>query len=104
MSRLMPIDLEFLFLESILFFYKNCVQINVEHENSLIFKIMTQEEKDKELLEVFNIEIVREFLREEDPNISDENVRKIWAKCSGNPWNALSIYKIIQFTKQNPNT
>ncbi len=59
---------------------------------------MTQEEKDKEILEVFNIEVVRELLQEEDPNIPDEEVRKIWARCSGNPWNANSIYKIIQFT------
>jgi hypothetical protein len=45
--------------------------------------------------EIFNKEIVRELLSESNPHVSDEDVDKIWAACSGNPWNAAIMYDLL---------
>lgn len=48
------------------------------------------------LEEIFNQEIVRESLREINPEVDDALVEKIWTLCEGNPWNAVPLYKILK--------
>ena len=48
------------------------------------------------LEEIFNQEIVRESLREINPDVDDALVEKIWPLCEGNPWNAVPLYKILK--------
>lgn len=49
---------------------------------------------EEELLLVFNKEIVRELLLQEDPSTDDVLVDKIWKMCMGNPWNAGILYNL----------
>jgi hypothetical protein len=46
--------------------------------------------------EIFNREIVRESLREIEPNTDDALVERMWALCKGNPWNAVPLYQIMK--------
>ena len=48
------------------------------------------------LEEIFNQEIVRESLREINPDVDDALVERIWTLCEGNPWNAVPLYKILK--------
>ena len=48
------------------------------------------------LEDIFNQEIVRESLREINPEVDDALVEKIWTLCEGNPWNAVPLYKILK--------
>jgi hypothetical protein len=52
--------------------------------------------KEKELNEILNQEIVRETLLEVNPNTDDALVEKMWALCKGNPWNAVPLYSILK--------
>ena len=40
------------------------------------------------LQHILNFEIALELLKEQNPNISDEEAEEIYAKCNGNPYNA----------------
>ena len=51
---------------------------------------------NEELDEIFNREIVRECLREIEPNTDDALVERMWALCKGNPWNAVPLYQIMK--------
>lgn len=50
---------------------------------------------DKELNNIVNFEIAREALLEYNPAICEDEIVDIWYKCSGNPWNAVPLYRIL---------
>lgn len=54
-----------------------------------------------ELDDVFNLEIARELLVDIDPNITDEDLSKLYSKCNGNPWNAPILYSMLKIAKDN---
>lgn len=51
------------------------------------------------LEDTLNIEIVRELLREQNVDSSDEHVAYVWSKCDGNPWNAFIMHKLLAMKK-----
>ena len=48
---------------------------------------------------ILNFEISLELLKEQNPNISDEEAEEIYAKCNGNPYNAPLLYQLIKLVK-----
>lgn len=58
-------------------------------------------ELNQEIQEIFNYEIARELLIEVAPNINEEQIKKIWSACGGNPWNAVPIYSILEAANAN---
>lgn len=50
-------------------------------------------------LPVPDVEIVRELLHEhcEVPLNDQATVDLIWSHCAGNPWNAVPMYRVLQF-------
>ena len=48
---------------------------------------------------ILNFEIALELLKEQNPNISDEEAEEIYAKCNGNPYNAPLLYQLIKLVK-----
>ena len=51
---------------------------------------------NEELEDILNREIVRETLLEIEPATDDLLVEQMWAKCKGNPWNAVPLYQIMK--------
>lgn len=51
---------------------------------------------EDELVSILNFEIAKELLCEQNPNIGDDEVREIYEKCNGNPYNAPILFKILQ--------
>lgn len=59
--------------------------------------ILDTDISDEDLEEMFNIEIVREILREKVGDVVDTDstiVNDMWDKCGGNPWNAGILYDL----------
>ena len=54
---------------------------------------------EDDLENIFNLEVAREPLLEENPMITDEEVNNIWIMCKNNPYNAPILYKIIKLAK-----
>jgi hypothetical protein len=54
----------------------------------------------QDLENIFNLEVARELLLEENPTITDEEVNNIWIMCENNPWNAPILYKMITLAKK----
>lgn len=55
----------------------------------------------EELEEIFNREIARELLMEATGGeVNDELLKVVWAKCSGNPWNAVVMYNLLKISGQ----
>lgn len=50
----------------------------------------------EDIQEQFNLNIVRELLKEIDPNIDDDTVFKVLTLCSGNPWCAKMVYVMLK--------
>ena len=46
--------------------------------------------------EQFKYNIARELLFQEDPDITEETIEKIWSHCNGNPWDAPVLFKLIK--------
>lgn len=53
------------------------------------------EHLQKEIVEMFNKEVARELLLEQDPNIADSVVDRVWEACAGNPFDAPILHKLI---------
>lgn len=51
---------------------------------------------DDTLNDLFNQEIVRELLRDE--NLTEDQLHKVWTACRSNPWNAPIMYHLIKET------
>lgn len=51
---------------------------------------------DAVALEVFNLAIVEELIREINPDATDDTIAKVWQTCHGNPWNAAIMYKLLE--------
>ena len=49
-----------------------------------------------ELCYTLNFEIARELLFEQKPNISEDEVKEIYEKCNGNPYDAPIMFKLLQ--------
>ena len=56
------------------------------------------------LAQILNFEIVLELLKEQDPNITDDQAEEIYAKCNGNPCNAPILYQLIKLANENDRT
>lgn len=56
---------------------------------------------NEQIDDIFNLEIARETLLEKNPNISNDEVEKIWGMCGGNPWNAVPLYEILRIADAN---
>jgi hypothetical protein len=54
---------------------------------------------EQDLVNIFNLEVARELLLEENPSITDEEVNNVWGNCGNNPWNAPIVYKLMRITK-----
>lgn len=53
---------------------------------------------------ILNFEIALELLKEQNPNITDEEAEEIYAKCNGNPYNAPTLYQLIKLANENDRT
>ena len=53
---------------------------------------------------ILNFEIALELLKEQNPNITDEEAEEIYAKCNGNPYNAPILYQLIKLANENNRT
>lgn len=53
------------------------------------------EHLQNEMVEMFNKEVARELLLEQDPTIADSVVDRIWEACAGNPFDAPILHKLI---------
>lgn len=44
--------------------------------------------------EILNSEIARQCLLQHNPDITEQEIEKVWKACKGNPWDAVPIYAI----------
>jgi hypothetical protein len=51
--------------------------------------------------ETVDIIIMEGILRDLDPNLTREEIDRIWLMCQGNPWNAEPLYNILKLMKDN---
>lgn len=62
---------------------------------SIHFNVLENLDDLEDVVDVeFNLTIVEDTLRKIEPNISDDQIQKIWSQCNGNPHNASIIYKL----------
>lgn len=55
---------------------------------------------NEKLNDILNFEIARETLLEYNPSICEDEIADIWAKCDGNPWNAVPLYRILAIAER----
>lgn len=51
---------------------------------------------EQEVRDIFAFEIATELLREESPEISDNDIQKYLDMAKGNPWDVALVYHICQ--------
>jgi hypothetical protein len=51
------------------------------------------------LKEAFNMSIAEELMLDVNPNVTADEVARVWAQCKGNPWNAGILYSIMLYAK-----
>ena len=56
---------------------------------------------EEALFREFNLAIVEELLREENPKVTQDEINKIYSMCAGNPWSALLLYKMVNTAKKS---